>query len=82
MQEFQPRNNLMDEEEMVTHFTEAINRTELAQLMDDKVDDMDVKGYIETLRKNIGRNDQCPCGSGKKFKKCHLGRISALNRSE
>ncbi len=21
----------------------------------------------------IGRNDPCPCGSGKKFKKCHLG---------
>ena len=21
--------------------------------------------------KNIGRNDTCPCGSGKKFKKCH-----------
>lgn len=20
---------------------------------------------------NVGRNDQCPCGSGKKFKKCH-----------
>lgn len=24
--------------------------------------------------KNIGRNDPCPCGSGKKFKKCH-GRV-------
>lgn len=22
----------------------------------------------------IGRNDPCPCGSGKKYKKCHLGR--------
>jgi uncharacterized protein YecA (UPF0149 family) len=21
--------------------------------------------------KSIGRNDPCPCGSGKKFKKCH-----------
>ena len=20
----------------------------------------------------IGRNDKCPCGSGKKFKKCHM----------
>jgi preprotein translocase subunit SecA len=20
---------------------------------------------------NVGRNDECPCGSGKKFKKCH-----------
>lgn len=23
---------------------------------------------------NIGRNDRCPCGSGLKYKKCHLGR--------
>ena len=28
---------------------------------------------IETLRKEAepGRNDPCPCGSGKKYKKCH-----------
>jgi preprotein translocase subunit SecA len=32
------------------------------------------KGGV-TLRKdmwNVGRNDPCPCGSGKKFKNCHL----------
>lgn len=22
--------------------------------------------------KKVGRNDTCPCGSGKKYKKCHL----------
>lgn len=27
----------------------------------------------------IGRNDLCPCGSGKKFKKCHLGRENELS---
>lgn len=29
-----------------------------------------------TVRKtiDIGRNDLCPCGSGKKFKHCHMGR--------
>ena len=21
--------------------------------------------------KNVGRNEKCPCGSGKKFKHCH-----------
>ena len=25
-----------------------------------------------TGRKLIGRNDPCPCGSGKKFKKCYM----------
>jgi len=28
--------------------------------------------YVNPLR-NFGRNDPCPCGSGKKFKKCCLG---------
>ncbi len=26
--------------------------------------------------KNVGHNDPCPCGSGKKYKHCHLGRES------
>lgn len=26
----------------------------------------------------IGRNDPCPCGSGEKFKKCHMGRENEL----
>ena len=26
---------------------------------------------IDPRFKNAGRNDACPCGSGKKFKKCH-----------
>ncbi len=28
--------------------------------------------------KKIGRNDPCPCGSGKKFKRCHMGREGEL----
>jgi uncharacterized protein YecA (UPF0149 family) len=29
---------------------------------------------VETVRRSepkVGRNDPCPCGSGKKYKKCH-----------
>ena len=25
----------------------------------------------DQITDNIGRNDPCPCGSGKKWKKCH-----------
>ncbi len=32
---------------------------------------------MEPLSKT-GRNDPCPCGSGKKFKKCHMGREGEL----
>ncbi len=30
--------------------------------------------------KKIGRNDICPCGSGKKFKNCHLGKEDQLEK--
>jgi len=26
----------------------------------------------------VGRNDPCPCGSGKKYKKCHGGGEATL----
>jgi hypothetical protein len=32
-----------------------------------------VKGSRSAMKKS-GRNDPCPCGSGRKFKKCHSGR--------
>lgn len=28
--------------------------------------------------KNVGRNTSCPCGSGKKYKYCHLGTVDEL----
>jgi preprotein translocase subunit SecA len=33
--------------------------------------------FVRTVAK-VGRNDDCPCGSGKKFKKCHEGREQEL----
>lgn len=29
---------------------------------------------IKPKEKKIGRNEPCPCGSGKKYKKCHMGK--------
>ena len=26
-----------------------------------------------TQGRKVGRNEKCPCGSGKKYKKCHAG---------
>ena len=30
-----------------------------------------IETKVNTERENIGRNDPCWCGSGKKYKKCH-----------
>jgi hypothetical protein len=35
----------------------------------------EISGIKELEKKKIGRNEQCPCGSGKKYKKCHGGNL-------
>jgi hypothetical protein len=39
--------------------------------VDEDWDEPAPEPYINPLR-HVGRNDPCPCGSGKKFKNCHL----------
>lgn len=46
----------------------------LKKKIDECVEKENKKKHIEKINrafKGIGRNDECPCGSGKKFKKCH-----------
>ena len=34
------------------------------------------------MSKKIGRNDPCPCGSGKKYKHCCIGsKVATVNRT-
>jgi hypothetical protein len=40
------------------------------------------EGYEWNKWLKWGRNDPCPCLSGKKFKKCHLPHLSILVKSE
>jgi preprotein translocase subunit SecA len=49
---------------------EKFERPNLRSLPDKPYD------FNETVvkKKKIGRNDPCPCGSGKKYKKCCLGK--------
>ncbi|MDY0130910.1 MAG: SEC-C metal-binding domain-containing protein, partial [Methanosarcina vacuolata] len=34
------------------------------------------------MSKKIGRNDPCPCGSGKKYKHCCLGRSKVVTGNQ
>ena len=36
---------------------------------------VDPREWLKTMRsrRKFGRNSPCPCGSGKKYKDCHLG---------
>ena len=56
--------------------------------LNQKISDTDRKKLFEKAieqysnpYKNVGRNDPCPCGSGKKFKKCHLNKLEYLSSS-
>jgi hypothetical protein len=53
------------------------------QLMDKLVAEDHEKPRVVQVPSNAkkrGRNDQCPCGSGKKFKKCCIGRMIFTKR--
>ena len=48
----------------------------LVDFPDDAIGD----GKPKTVRRDhrkVGRNDPCPCGSGKKYKKCHMRKDQA-----
>lgn len=43
-----------------------------------------IEHFLEIMniaRHNPSRNDPCPCGSGKKYKKCHLDEVESLKNS-
>jgi hypothetical protein len=52
---------------------EAVNLLHRVREPDDSQVDM-LRRYAQLGAPGVGRNDPCPCGSGRKFKQCHLGR--------
>jgi hypothetical protein len=60
---------------------------ELAVLQEEEATEPEYQAPRETLHRqpHVGRNDPCPCGSGKKFKKCCYGKetlVEKLDSSE
>lgn len=45
---------------------------ETLQKMEARLTELRAQGHTLSRRVKIGRNDPCPCESGKKFKKCCL----------
>ena len=56
-------------------FFTAATKKDVYKKMDDRLSQLEKKNHVLLRRKKIGRNDPCPCGSGKKFKKCCLQSI-------
>ena len=72
MQEF--RNELTGDVEQ--KFYQAATELQLEEKMVEDLRAMQSTGHTLTRTvKKIGRNDPCPCGSGKKFKRCHIDEV-------
>jgi preprotein translocase subunit SecA len=55
---------------------EAERLAQMQQLSHQSDDELVAQDLAEqTGERKVGRNDPCPCGSGKKYKQCH-GRLS------
>ena len=50
---------------------EKVQRKRVADATSTNLDGQQVNKTVVNKEKKIGRNDPCPCGSGKKYKKCH-----------
>lgn len=53
-------------------FTGASDR-EVYEKMDARAEQLKAAGGRNFRRTRLGRNSACPCGSGRKFKKCCMG---------
>jgi uncharacterized protein len=51
--------------------------SELDELLSEEDEEREPEEPIHNPLRDVGRNDPCPCGSGKKFKKCCLGKEDA-----
>ncbi len=50
---------------------EKVQRVRVADPTSTNLDDQPANKTFVNKEKKVGRNDPCPCGSGKKYKKCH-----------
>jgi uncharacterized protein len=56
-------------------FAELVNAGEPTEKLMEIVRTADAKTFV----RQAGRNDPCPCGSGKKYKRCCMGkRLAAI----
>ena len=56
-------------------FFSGNDNKEVVEKMDTRLSELESKGHTLIKRVEISRNQKCPCGSGKKFKKCCISLI-------
>lgn len=78
MERHENKRNLQESKESTeTAYEQAAKETANAQAADNKVPEQRQKGQevqtpVKRDKNKVGRNESCYCGSGKKYKDCHL----------
>lgn len=52
------------------------------EVFDKAYEDLERERALAKLYDNVNRNEPCPCGSGKKFKKCHGEKLTSTKLTE
>lgn len=60
----------------VQEFFTSKDDEETIRKMDERFKQLRAQGHTLVRRVKIGRNDKCPCDSGKKFKKCCIDKVA------
>jgi len=71
MQETQ---NIITDKKRQEFFSES-SKALLDKKMDDRLGELEAVNERLVRRVKVGRNDQCPCGSGRKFKRCCISKV-------
>ena len=67
--------NPAGEAKRLQEFFSGQDEKEVEKKMQGKLEELEAEGHTLTRRAKIGRNDMCPCESGKKFKKCCIDKV-------
>jgi hypothetical protein len=71
-----------DHDSMEIYLTYPYEALELFEVDDRSTADGDEAAAPPAPFRDVGRNDPCPCGSGRKYKKCCLGKAEAVRRQD
>lgn len=61
---------------IIREFFSGEDDEETKKKMEARLKQLQAQGHTLVRRVKIGRNEKCPCDSGKKFKKCCIDKVS------
>ena len=76
-----PKSLYVPEEPIVEKLRQLVAEKKEEQSEKERLAAMPRQPY-RRVEPRVGRNDPCPCGSGKKYKKCHMGKDFELKDVE